>query len=130
MPETRARRRIRLAVESRGYTLTSLAWEPWGMAAEKEGVPGGWYGTLDRPTSAHDLTPGEIMGLSVEETLAWIDEFVPPPEGCGCTADHSPMLAASAMGDPETGLHEPSCRWRIAYRLPWWTSDAEVHDAG
>jgi hypothetical protein len=121
--ETRARRRIRLAVESRGYQLASLKWEPWYLGGEKEGICGGWYGTTDRPHMANTWPGDEIMGLSVEEVLAWIDQFVHPPEPCECTATHSPINPI--RDDPETGLHVLTCRWHIRYRLPWWEP---VHD--
>jgi hypothetical protein len=116
--ETRARRRIRLAVESRGYQLASLEWEPPYVGGEMEGWCGGWLGTTD-PKHLPNCWPGdEIMGLSVEQVLAWVDTFVKPPESCECTATHSPMIPL--RDDPQTGLHVPSCRWHIRYRLPWW----------
>jgi len=74
--ESCARRKIRLAVEAKGYTLTELTWEPWGRAAEKEGIPGGWEGYVD-PWPEHHYGPA-VMGLSLAEALDWIEEFLPP----------------------------------------------------
>ena len=116
--ETRARRRIRLAVESRGYRLIELRWEPWHDGGEKSGTCGGWLGRLDRPYEKNAWPGDEIMGLCVEQTLAWIDTFVAPPESCDCGLSHSPLI--QLRDAPETGLHVPSCRWHIRYRLPWW----------
>ena len=41
MTESRARRRIREAVESRGYAIESIEYEPWYNAGEKCGIGGG-----------------------------------------------------------------------------------------
>lgn len=75
--ETRARRRIRQAVEEKGYRLVSLEWEPWSNGGEKSGICGGWYGELDPKYAPNDWPGNEIMGLSVDEVLDWIEEFVP-----------------------------------------------------
>lgn len=40
MAESRARRRIREAVESRGYRLVSLEWEPWSNDAAEAAARG------------------------------------------------------------------------------------------
>jgi len=78
--ESRARRRIRRAVQAKGYELTELSWSPWGRAAEKEGIPGGWEGYVEpKPSDLHG-TPA-VMGLSVDEALDWIEEFLPPRLG-------------------------------------------------
>jgi hypothetical protein len=118
--ETRARRRIRQAVESRGRELAFLDWSPWQAAAEKEGIGGGWYGQLeplnDDPLDA--INQVDVMGLSVEEAIAWIDVLIDPPEPCECAARHSPLFPL--RGDPQTGRHEPGCRWHLRYRWPWW----------
>ncbi len=76
MSETRARRKIRRAVEAKGYTLTELTWEPWGRAAEKEGIPGGWEGYVEPEPRGYPGVPA-VMGLSVDEALEWIDQFLP-----------------------------------------------------
>lgn len=118
MAETRARRRIRQAVESRGYKLTALEWEPWSDGGDKSGICGGWFGTVDRPYRRNEWPGDEIMGLSVEETLAWIDEFIDPPEPCACPEldllDH-PLRALNP-----TWMHSGHCRWHIRYWLRWW----------
>lgn len=72
--ESRARRKIRQAVEARGYQLVELTWEPWGQAAEKEGIPGGWAGYVSPPP--HVSEP-HIMGLSWQEAVEWIEQFIP-----------------------------------------------------
>lgn len=115
--ETRARRRIRKAVESRGYQLVHLEWEPWSNGGEKSGICGGWYGRLDRPT-APNIHPGDdIVGLTVEELLAHIDQFVPPPEPCACPEpDSGPLWSHTPLF-----MHEPGCKWRLRYWLRWWT---------
>lgn len=77
VPETRARRRIRLAVEAKGYKLTHLEWEPWGASAEKSGIPGGWYGEVEPKYQEWGFPGNEIMGLSVDEVLDWIERLVP-----------------------------------------------------
>lgn len=120
--ETRARRRIRLAVESRGYQLTSLEWEPWSMGGEKEGICGGWHGTTDRPYMRNSYPGDEIMGLSVEEVLAWVDAFIDPPESCECDGPRFPMNPTK--GKPRRGRHDPDCKWYIRYHLPWWDWEA------
>lgn len=43
MSETRTRRRIRKAVESRGYSVVDIAWEPIYNAGEMMGYADGWY---------------------------------------------------------------------------------------
>lgn len=114
--ETRARRRIRAAVESRGYALVSLEWEPWEDQGEKSGIGGGWYGQLDRSYRANTWPGNDIMGLSVDETIAWVDQFVDPPEQCECPNRDGYPLNARAPG----GCHEQSCRWHLRYWLRWW----------
>ena len=117
MTETRARRRIRKAVESRGYHLVSLEWEPWYDGGEMVGLCGGWYGEMDR--SPHpNIHPGnDIMGLSVDETVAWVDAFVTPPEPCDCpTPDYpTPMQSQEPLW-----YHAVDCPWRLEYWLCWW----------
>ena len=48
MSETRARRRIRQAVESRGFKVEALDWEPIYDSGEMGGAAGGWSLYLDR----------------------------------------------------------------------------------
>jgi hypothetical protein len=78
--EKRARRKIRLAVEAKGYLLTELTWEPWGRAAEKEGIPGGWEGYVEPEPPGLYGCPA-IMGLSLAEALDWIARWLPAREG-------------------------------------------------
>jgi hypothetical protein len=66
VPESRARRKIREAVEAKGYSLVELTWEPWGKAAEKEGISGGWWGRVEPDPS----TPGS-SGLDWFGGLSW-----------------------------------------------------------
>lgn len=75
MNETRARRRIRKAIEERGYTLTSLVWEPWRPGSEMEGMDGGWYGEVE---PSDGLFMNHVMGLSVDEVLESIEQLLPP----------------------------------------------------
>jgi hypothetical protein len=63
--ETKAHRKIREAVEQRGGELRELTWEPWGIAAEKCGIPGGWRG--EYRSKEGDIM--EIMGLSWQEAI-------------------------------------------------------------
>lgn len=79
--ESVARRKIRQAVEARGYSVVELTWEPWGQAAEKEGIPGGWWGRIEPDPSP----PGSsgldwIGGLSWQECVSFVEEFIPQSE--------------------------------------------------
>lgn len=119
LKETRARRRIRLAVESRGYKLVSLEWEPWSNGGEKSGICGGWFGLLDRSYEPNTFPGNEIMGLSTDEVVAWVDEFVPPPEPCECP----PIGYPGAFQSMEPlWRHKPECRWHLRYWMRWWMS--------
>lgn len=116
--ETRARRRIRKAIESRGYRLVSLDYEPWYDAGEKAGIGGGWYGTLDRNYLPGSHPGNDICGLSVEEVLWSIDHYVKPPEPCDCPSPtYSGVYPPSPMWE-----HSKGCRWFIRYWLAWWMS--------
>lgn len=76
MSETRARKRIRKAVESRGYGVMSLTWEPWYDGGEMSGTCGGWKLILDRDYIM-DVFPGnDLYALKVEEMLAQIDYWL------------------------------------------------------
>ncbi len=88
MSESLARRKIRQAVEAHGYRLVELTWEPWGAAAEKEGIPGGWEGWVDPVPTNSDVTSlnsdaedtyrnPDIMGLSWQEAVEWVEHFIP-----------------------------------------------------
>lgn len=76
-----ARDMIRHAVENKGYKLAELTWEPWGAAAEKEGIPGGWWGRVEPDPSP----PGSsgldwFGGLSWQEAVSFVEDFIPPRE--------------------------------------------------
>lgn len=126
--ETRARRRIRKAVESRGYAVESMEWEPIYNAGEMMGLAGGWWITLDRDYLPRTTPGNDLGGLSVEEVLAEVDYWLEPTEPCDCD-----QLSASGLnrrapnrplkGDPQRGLHDPECKWRIPYRLRWWADE-------
>ncbi len=87
--ESTARRKIRQAVEARGYALVELRWSPWGAAAEKEGIPGGWEGWVD-PVPHNEIVGvslrfdpldigrmPDVMGLSWQEAVEWGNDFLP-----------------------------------------------------
>lgn len=121
MSETRARRRIRKAVESRGCAVVSIEWEPWSAGAEMEGIHGGWHVITDAPLHPNTNYGNDAHGLSIEEVLADIDWTIRPADPCGCYPDdRSRHPLVPIKGDPEHPLHESDCRWFIAYRLPWW----------
>ena len=123
--ETRTRRRIRRAVESRGYNVISMEWEPWYDAGEKSGIGGGWTVLTDAPWFPNTNYGDEVWGLSVDEVLADIDWMLRPTEPCECVpeGEHVPhRLGSRYQGMPETPIHAPECRWHIAYRLSWWPS--------
>lgn len=120
--ETRARRRIRKAVESRGYAVESMDWEAIYDAGEKMGLAGGWRVTVDRDYVPNTIPGNELYGLSVEEVLADIDWSLQPAEPCDCDQGdrHRRHPLLPIKGDPERGLHDPECKWHIRYRLRWW----------
>jgi len=79
--ESRAHRKIRQAVEAKGYSLVELTWEPWQAAGEKEGIGGGWWGRVEPDPSP----PGSsgldwIGGLSWQECVAFVEDFIPQRE--------------------------------------------------
>lgn len=121
---TRARNRIKAAVESRGHRLARLTWEPVSMGSEKCGAEGGWWMETVEPFLPH-TSPGNFAGgLSVEDLLAEIDCWLTPPEPCACERPrfYSPTRPLRGEGHLRA-MHDPSCRWFIAYRLPWWTDE-------
>lgn len=122
--ESRARRRIRAAVESRGYTIVSLEYEPWYNAGEMCGIGGGWSVELDRPYLERCWPGNELEGLSVEEVLAAVDYWLKPSEPCDCDRRHDPISACRIKGDPKKPTHGPECPHHIKYRLPWWKQDS------
>lgn len=118
--ETRARRRIRQAVEARGYQVESLEWEPWCNSGEMGGLAGGWSVELDRDYLAFTTPGNDLVALSVEEMLAEVDYWLRPAEPCACDREHSATQAARLIGDPQKPTHGPECEHHIRYRLPWW----------
>lgn len=73
-----ARQKIIEAVESRGYTVHELEWEPWGRAAEKEGIPGGWTLRVEPdPSPPGSSGYGWFGGLSWRETVENIERWLP-----------------------------------------------------
>jgi len=120
---SKQRDRIRKAVESRGYQIESLTWEPIYNAGEMSGLAGGWELIVDRPYLPNTIPGDDIYGLSVDELLACIDYDLKPPEPCACDRKHHPLIAASVKGDPQKPTHGPECRWHIPYRLRWWRTD-------
>lgn len=119
--ETRARRRIRQAIESRGHVLDELEWEPWSLGGEKEGMLGGWSGATVEDFMPNTTPGNEFYGYDVEECLAHIDWAIEPPEPCACERPrfHSPL--SNIRGALEIGMHDESCRWFIRYRLKHWS---------
>ena len=122
MSETRARQRIRKAVESRGFEVQELNWEPIYNSGEMCGLAGGWDLVLDRPYLSKTFPGDELGGLSVEEVLADIDYWLRPAEPCECDREHNAMFAAGLINDPHKTTHDPSCKWHISYKLRWWSS--------
>lgn len=126
MSETRARRRIRQAVESRGYAVRELTWEPIYNAGEMMGLAGGWMLILDRPFLERTYPGDDLGALSVDELLAGIDYWLRPTEPCECDRTHSATMAAMLKGDPQKPTHAADCTHHIRYRLRWW-GDSETH---
>lgn len=127
--ETRARRRIREAVESRGYSVESLDWETPYYAGEGMGMAGGWELILDRPCFENTHPGDDLGGLSVDELIGVIDWSIVPPQPCDCYPDgRRPRRLPThpLVGDPSEPLHAEGCRWRLTYRLSWWPKPEAV----
>ena len=122
MSETRARKRIRQAIESRGHIVESIEWEPIYHGGEKSGLCGGWTVTTVHSFLPNTWPGNDILGLSVEEVLADIDWSIRPTEPCDCERPRHYHPLVPIKGDPQMALHDKGCRWFIAYRLRWWTS--------
>ncbi len=122
--ESRRRRRIREAVESRGHKVIEMNYEAWYDGGEMSGICGGWTVLTNAPLKPNTNYGDEVGGLSVEEVLADIDWWYPPAEPCDCYPDDRKGRhpAHNLRDEPERPLHEPTCRWFIRYRLPWWKS--------
>jgi hypothetical protein len=72
--ESRARKKIRQAVEAKGYTITRFDWEPIRPGGEKEGLEGGWYLEVRAPSGGEDW----VMGLNWRDAVEWADRFLKP----------------------------------------------------
>lgn len=129
MAESRARERIRKAVESRGHEVLSLDWEPVYDAGEMQGYGGGWTLAVSPGIYPNSYPDNDIYGMSVEEVLAYIDYWIKPSDPCECDRSHSAMTAAGLINDPCKPTHRPECKWHIPYRLRWWDK-REPRDAG
>lgn len=123
MSETRARRRIREAVESRGYSIESIDYEAPYNAGEMMGYAGGWWVELDRPYLEKCFPGNDLCGRSVDEVLAEIDYWLRPSMPCECDRSHHPLVAGWVKGDPQRPTHGADCCHHIKYRLRWWTHD-------
>lgn len=123
--ETRARRRIRNAVESRGYSVLEMEYEAPYDAGEMMGYGGGWLIELDRPYLTNTWPGDDLWGFNVDEVLAAVDYWLPPTEPCGCDRKHDPIAAARIKGDPKRPTHGPECDHHIKYRLRWWPKSDE-----
>ncbi len=126
MAETRARKRIRKAVETRGYDVVSIEWEPWYDGGEMSGICGGWTVMTNAPLWPNTNYGDDAYGLNIEEVIASIDWGIRPPESCDCPEAQNPKPRSGSRyhGMPETPIHQPDCRWFIGYRLSWWDAEA------
>jgi hypothetical protein len=71
-PETRARRKIREAIEAKGWTVTLMNWEPIRPGGEKEGPEGGWYCEVRAPSGGEDW----VMGLNWRDAVEWANKWL------------------------------------------------------
>lgn len=117
------RERIRKAVESRGFAVKSLTWEPIYSGGEMDGLCGGWALIVDRRYNDYTYPGNDLYGLSVDELLADIDWTLPhPPCDCANESDENPYRhpLVPVLGDPQRPLHRADCPSHIRYRLRWW----------
>jgi hypothetical protein len=122
------RERIRKAVESRGFKVKSLSWEPIYNGGEMCGLCGGWTLVLDRRYNDYTYPGDDLYALSADELLADIDWTCrTPPCDCASDPDERPSRhpVVPILGDPQRPLHRPDCEWHIPYRLRWW-SESEL----
>lgn len=120
MAETRARRRIRAAIESRGYHIESIEWEPVYYAGEMSGMAGGWTVLIDRPYLPNTWPGNDLGWFDVEGVLAQVDYWLKPEGACACDRTHDPLTAARLKGDPKKPTHGHECDFHIPYCLRWW----------
>ena len=66
--ETRARRRIRKALEAKGYTVKSIDWEP---VHGRHGPTGGWF--IDIGSATDPTYHNVLAGLNMGDVMWWID---------------------------------------------------------
>jgi hypothetical protein len=111
--ETRGVRRIRKAVESRGYGLASVEWEKLNGYGE-----GGWFITLDRDYLPNSHPGNDLCAETLDDLIAYIDHQLKPAEPCACGRTHHPLIVLK--GDPPIPLHDESCPNFLRYRLAWW----------
>lgn len=106
--ETRQRKRIREAVESRGYYVDELEWEAPYNGGEMSGWCGGWTLTLDRAYLENSFPGNDFYALSTDELLADVDYWLVPVVPCSCDRSHSATMAARVINDPQKPTHDPS----------------------
>jgi hypothetical protein len=114
--ETRGVKRIRKAVESRGYGLARVEWEKVNGYGE-----GGWFITLDRDYLPNSRPGNDLCAETLDELIAYIDHQLKPTEPCDCGRTHHPLIVLK--GDPAIPLHDPACPNFLAYRLRWWPTE-------
>jgi hypothetical protein len=75
---SRARRKIREAVEVRGAKIVELTWRPVGQMVEMSGREGGWTLFAEWP----DGTEDHALGYSWQDVVEWIESnWLFPEEG-------------------------------------------------
>lgn len=121
--ETHTRRRIRKAVESRGYKVAVLYYESVRNGGEMDGWTGGWTLVLNRSYLPNTFPGDEIYGFGVNEVLAYIDYWLVPEGECPCDRSHDPLRAVRLINDPQKPTHDPSCEFHIPYQLRWWNGE-------
>lgn len=70
--ESRARRKIRQAIEAKGWTVTLMTWTPISAGGEKEGPAGGWYCEARAPSGGQDW----VMGYSWQDAVEWAEKWL------------------------------------------------------
>lgn len=80
--ETRARRRIREAVEARGGSVESMEWQPIGQMVEMQGREGGWtvFARMPRKDAPGKTFEDHFTGYSVDDVLGLIELMYPEVE--------------------------------------------------
>jgi hypothetical protein len=79
MSETRARRKIREAVEAKGAKVTDLTWEPIGQMVEMSGREGGWTVFAEWSDGRED----HALGYSWQDVVEWVDHYWEIEAGAG-----------------------------------------------